>query len=700
MACGCQAPTGCGCGPIAGPGHAPTSQRSARLGALPDGLDRLARPGAPSKHGGAPARLQDRQALAGPGDDGTQDCGEGGPTERPVLLRASHAIPPPPPRPSNRVLLMPGLSVPVPRDGNLAGVDWAKLLNDGAERGELLFPPSSLRLRASGARAEDGECAKEPGAGGRSGLWSERLTPTRHRRERARPGAPPSIDLPDDPPSVGGAVGPGSGGPVWGGAAAICTTLTWRYRRVGFCWDSDFLDFILEWTPWYQLLRRLSFEPGHGTATAGLGLVSSVEATIARYWPSLAESGSSVDAEALLGCYNLPRGGWDFLQRYLFWPFGKGAPYEVHRWTANLLYQHTSFLDYETGTLFGEASDAFIFPGADECIGMEGFVRRLLRGGRPLRRAGDERCHLTIEYRSTDLRMPGPLSDTCAYRLEDPDSTDCTRGFPYPGDDGWSYGLPWDGWSSWWNQQHHCFNADVDFDGCTAPSLGTISFRARHRWWAVEMHASELAFQGVTCDYLMHWARMLADYSDWLRARGGVDDADKAEEMDEVGSQVARYALGVIATNAGTWIHEIGHAWLSGSQGSLGLERYRDYRGHCDYNCCMDIAKGLWWCRVRALLGLPDGQYQSTGRDYSGSTQAAGPVAHWCSTEPGVDIVTNCRIEQGGTAGSRSWFCSSGCMINWGPLHGFGDYLVSFDPDRLLTTTQFDSICSSSWAPF
>ncbi len=475
-----------------------------------------------------------------------------------------------------------------------------------------------------------------------------------------------------------------------------------RYRTL--CWSID-LEFYEEYILEHAWLVELAASSeGAGTSTevdwgrVETAWVSSAKGFLERWWPRL--HGGDIPWERYqerLGCYNLPRGGdGDHLRRYAFWHYDWGAPHQVYLWTCRLLDVTSHHIQYAV-----EASDDTLIAGYGDLLGSDGFgvfVRNLILGRSQYSREAADHCYLSVEFRNNDPTWPAPLSTLCGY-----DHPTCDVG----GDPGGPLACTGQYWNQWgslspttggydaiptWIPSNSCFNGDYTTTSqCRRPQTG-CSYHGYQSNFSTNYHPSELAFQGAVCDHILYLARMLSDYGDWLQDRGRDFEAESAIR---VCGRMSKYALIVMAMNARHWLHEIGHAWLTGS-----TEVWPWPGAHCNYNCANDIAANHWLCRVRADLGLPILEYQPNGTDDFSPTANSIRQVGYCGGDATAAIATNCVIEDPGVEESRSWFCSTGCEI---PVMS-GAFAGLYTPDLTkiaASATYFNnSTCDTSWATF
>jgi hypothetical protein len=164
------------------------------------------------------------------------------------------------------------------------------------------------------------------------------------------------------------------------------------------------------------------------------------------------------------------------------------------------------------------------------------------------------------------------------------------------------------------------------------------------------MHPIRLAFDGVRCDYALFLARIAHDY--WLESH----DWDYLAYA----SRLARFALRVIASWGKLLIHEMGHTFL-------GL-------GHCEWDCCFDVAANAWLCKVRGWLGLPEDDDKPWYVPRA-EKQGTDCGASWPPEEDGTDeederswwigygMFYRCDVRRFGVAGQEARYCATGCGV-------------------------------------
>ncbi len=152
---------------------------------------------------------------------------------------------------------------------------------------------------------------------------------------------------------------------------AIHEGLVFEYRDTRLEFEADFVSaYSADYVEWRS---RVMDPDDTGQEHIAYGLVSSVQSTLADLWEILQHDLGDFDTfHELLGRYNLPRGGDDFLSRFLFWPYGWGAPKRVYLWICQAIWAFRGQADYMY------APKTFIYDGADECDGIAGFLSKLL----------------------------------------------------------------------------------------------------------------------------------------------------------------------------------------------------------------------------------------------------------------------------------------------------------------------------------
>jgi hypothetical protein len=228
-----------------------------------------------------------------------------------------------------------------------------------------------------------------------------------------------------------------------------------------------------------------------------------------------------------------------------------------------------------------------------------------------------------------------------------------------------------------------CFTGGDDPSRCERPET-KCDPHAYHDHWTINLHASELAFQGSVCDWYLFWARAAYDYGRYLAGQGLTGRADAAYTAAH---RWGRYVLGILAYNARHWIHEFGHAWLQGSD-----KTYGSAGGHCGYNCCNDVVADYWLCKVRGHLGLPRGEYEAEeGDDF------AKRYASWrtddgsCGTDNASAMrVWSCDVGDNGVQGQDASYCSTGCYLDYST---WGFWATPDMSSFLLGQSELDAVC-------
>jgi hypothetical protein len=166
-----------------------------------------------------------------------------------------------------------------------------------------------------------------------------------------------------------------------------------------------------------------------------------------------------------------------------------------------------------------------------------------------------------------------------------------------------------------------------------------------------------LAWNAISCDWILFLARMSLDYARYLADSGDVGDA---QSYFKTAVYLGRYALRILADMTSTFIHELGHKLVAAT--------------HCDADCCMAAAQSKWLCRLRGLLGLPNGAYE-----LELSIGEVGPLSEYdpdwrtltatqcgsCSSDPGkgtADKPELCWIATNGVTRQDSIFISDACV--------------------------------------
>lgn len=406
-----------------------------------------------------------------------------------------------------------------------------------------------------------------------------------------------------------------------------------------------------------------------GWAQMSHGLVGSTNGTIDELWSRIQRTPTDfATAFDLIGCYNLHRGDSEVASRYRFWRFSWGAPLQVHLWTHQLLLTFSSW--FTPGSWRSTVESR-----VTECDGMPAFVISLLQGSRAEGRENwtGEACYLTVSYRSdgTDAHeVTAPcLSDyTCEQQYKPTGSSACD-------------GLPWDAWTLDWQSSEHCFTSDGTTTGdCKRPDTedppSNCEQNAHHNVFSINLHASELAYQGAVCDYVMYLARMALDYSRALSSSGA--PAATVAEYRDAADKLSRYALVVLAYNGRHWLHEIGHAWLGTSEGTYDTDDRLWSGAHCQFNCCNDVVADNWWCKVRGWLGLPLYNYESYGSDDYDPTASTvdGDESDACSDDEYAVRIWSCDVVALGVPAQQAYFCSTGCYVHFPGWFGTDVWIV------------------------
>lgn len=403
------------------------------------------------------------------------------------------------------------------------------------------------------------------------------------------------------------------------------------YRDITFCVTTEWLTQYV--SDWYHV---------GDSVDSSYGLVSSVNDTLDAVWASY-RSAMRADwstLHGLLGCYNLPQ---NIGQTYLFFRDGWGAPHKFYLNTLQLIYTYSQYLEVSTGS--------------GNCRGFRTFVEQLLEGNSPARanRNDDEEtsCWLRVNYVNEGFGYenhplhawcwtPGRSDGTCDYRVGNGSRA-------------------WNDWGAEWVDDAWCWNLDPDRDdgGCgTAPTASNHGGEGGR--WNVNLHPVALASEAWVADHIMFQARMARDFGLYLLYEcldsRGLDYLDKARYL-------GRYALRLFANHAGLIIHELGHVYLGS--------------GHCEHDCCFDVAADNWACKVRGRLGLPMNAHSPwNAGDYDESTRFVRDDHDGCGSSGTGYTVWSCDIAEVGVDGSRARFCSTGCLrdLDLVPLGLHGTY--------------------------
>jgi hypothetical protein len=548
-----------------------------------------------------------------------------------------------------------GVLRPGPRSPEVCGAEGSRVEGTFLSARSSIAPPTS---QGSSARCLllPGTCVPIDHAG------VARLAPGPQAGSRNGPHVLLPKNVLGPGPGNGVILGLPAGGAAAAGPGSILTPVAFRYRTVEFTLPAV-------WYTAYQsnlAAPHAAYDAANGGwAQMSYGLVSSTNDTIDALWSGIQNTPTNFEAAFdLLECYNL-----------------------------HLLLNFPAWMGYG-----GWRSD--VESRVTECVGMAEFVVTLLNGGTSLgreewERDSDDPCYLTISYRSDgsdDHRVRQPCYSDCT----------CCEGYKPYGDYACA-GLPWDAWTLGWQSREHCFTSDGSSTGdCERPDTSSAPSSCRagapHHQFSVNIHASELAYQGAVCDWVMYLARMAWDYSRWL-ASNGAAAADVAAYA-EVADQLARYALLVLAYNGRHWLHEIGHARLGKSTPTYDTDNLIWSGSHCELNCCNDVVADNWLCKVRGWLGLPFNEYESyAGDDYDPNAEVVHrETADGCSADELAVRTWSCDVIQNGVPYEQACFCSTGCYAHIETRWGSPDTEVWMLPDGTMdvvyTEADIDAVCA------
>ncbi len=392
------------------------------------------------------------------------------------------------------------------------------------------------------------------------------------------------------------------------------------YRSVTLYIDRDWLSSYIDDYAHLYRAEEVGFEEGYGQ-------VSSIADALDMLWPEFrAEAkGKHSVFHSLLGCYNLPR---EPMEEALFWKNGWGSPSKVYYYAMQLIRTYIDYIEVE------------IHP----CTGFGTFIETLFKGEAAENDVG-ETCTLTMSYRNAE-RDHDYVHEPCDRDLR---GVTCEDGFNTadPGCDGAPYDTFLD--DKGWDTTENCWNGQVSGTGqCALPdsmcgSDGRAAIADSN--FMVIMQVVHLAWRGWLCDFLLWWARIGLDYALYLYSLPDTGSTRiKASTTLKRAQQLARYALRTIAAHASTIIHEMGHV-KAGS-------------GHCDHNCCMNVAREPWLCKVRAHLGLPQQELTLRSPDDYNNTSYIEDLAASCTDG---DYEWMCDTGREGVAGSEGLYCVSNC---------------------------------------
>lgn len=533
--------------------------------------------------------------------------------------------------------MMPGFSIRIPRDGNVAPY-LADALHSARGWASALIRPHKTKI----APDRRGLLLSHSG---RAGVSSA-------------------------PPSAGTAIGPADEDPTSGtytdgdASESIERTLTIQYRSVSFEIELRwFGEYITDWCFLYGPTAE-AIDPD-----ASEGKVSSVNRTLDLLWHGYrtAASGDEDAFHSLIKCYNLPQ---ETDGSELFWKVGFGPAYQVYLNTLNLIYTYADLIS----------------PQVDPwCSNFSEFVRVALSNEEATSNSG-RTCGLTILFKNADPRYSGAYVARGATCLKDAGcdhpSGDCAEGYDPETS---CAGADWDYWKSSlsWSALSNCWSARSSGPSnyqCKEPGSGCSTYaHAEAECFSIVFHPNRQSFSGFLCDWILALARMAMDRALSALKEGGLSLSEVVDYFTAA-SRLGRYALRAIAELSRLYIHEMGHVLI-------GVPA-----PHCDYNCCMDVAAYGWLCQVRGRLGLPreafypygtedysaSGGRTTIGLDYNPSDNLESVPTESCSD--GGPVSRSCDTVEEGRVGKSASFCMTSCRTS----SGSADFTYCLD--RTITT--------------
>jgi hypothetical protein len=283
----------------------------------------------------------------------------------------------------------------------------------------------------------------------------------------------------------------------------------------------------VSWFKMYTLaLANRRSAPASASSMARYSAISSVSHTLDFVWSEFraAARGSQVDFLNLIGCYNIHRDEGPSQWPYFFWWEGWGAPLQVHTYMCQLAYTYAAEAEL-TRADFAPAAT-----GVNQCEGISTFIRKALRGEKleDPREPSREQCQLIINYKNFDSRY-NSFSHDCFSDI------DCSSGY---------CGLPspnFDNWLLTYSFSNNCWGRDGE-SVCRAPDPCPSGISDDDSM-KIALSPATLAWEGISCDWILFLARMSLDYARYL-----VDEQDigGAQPYFKTAIYLGRYALRIL----------------------------------------------------------------------------------------------------------------------------------------------------------
>lgn len=157
----------------------------------------------------------------------------------------------------------------------------------------------------------------------------------------------------------------------------------------------------------------------------------------------------------------------------------------------------------------------------------------------------------------------------------------------------------------------------------------------------IRMCPSYINGMALVADRFLYWGNRAY----WHATGGGCSSFVEALQMLSNSVLCGKVSLGAFAVPSRTLVHELAHAAGFGS--------------HCDFNCCQAGLAGIWYARTRALLGLPQVDYDTGMVDTSFSSKTAS-YSSTCLAVPSTPFVLDLEFTNLGVAGdSQAYTVSS-----------------------------------------
>lgn len=374
-------------------------------------------------------------------------------------------------------------------------------------------------------------------------------------------------------------------------------SLVFRYGNVSFC-------FGLVWYMGYLYDER----------------ASSVEDTLDLLWAPFRSAAAAMGityerVNPMIGCFNIDVNLATNDVTYDAFFENRGGPRAYILTAIELI-----------ATYAAQATDEW--SGGDKCEGYPEFLARAAARLKAQNAAG-RICLLSINVRSDDDRFRGtparcgvstPSTDRCSENGQ----SDC------------SYSPPFDTWEVSEYSDRPYFYWKSPLEGMSW-GPGCVSGEGDITNFEFHLHAAYASFYGAELDHVMFGARIAMDYSSEQGSYAHMQAA----------TLLARWGLYVCALKSRHMIHEIGHVW-------------RGRGGHCNQDCCFDIASWHWLCEVRGLLGL---QYEASKPEHHAPASFIDVVSVCGTHDDDSRVWWTCDIHEPLEVGQASVFSSSSCWI-------------------------------------